>query len=302
MARFLAIDWGTTNRRVFLIEGDMVTRSERDGCGAATTYDFAAEVAAIRTRFGDLPMLLAGMVGSSVGWRETPYVAAPAGIDNLAGNLHWIDARTAIIPGVSCVEGKRADVMRGEEVQLLGAIRAGMAPPDALLAQPGTHCKWAVMAGGRIARFTTAMTGELFALLRGHSLLARNLAAEVADGATFREGLAEGLRRDLAASLFGVRAAALLSMRDDGDAASFASGLLIGADVAARLADTAFERVHILADPALGSLYAAAVGEMGRDAIVIDSHAAFAAGILAIGEFCPWATSQPSTPLSRATR
>jgi len=278
---FLAIDWGTTNRRVFVIDGGDVVESARDDRGVTAVSDFPAEAAAIRARFGDLPMLMAGMVGSTIGWRAAPYVEAPAGISDLAAGLLRIDARTAIVPGV-CVRGP-ADVMRGEEVQLLGAVAAGMAPADALLAQPGTHCKWAEMAGSRIVRFTTAMTGELFALLRGHSLLAPQLAAGVVLGDAFRQGLAEGARCDLVASLFGIRAAKLLGERDDADAASFASGLLIGADVAARLADDRHDAVHVLADPVLGGLYAAAIHANGRAAHIVDSHTAFVAGIIAIG-------------------
>ncbi|HET6524897.1 2-dehydro-3-deoxygalactonokinase [Sphingopyxis sp.] len=281
---FLAVDWGTTNRRVFRFENGAVAHTERDDRGAASVTDFAGEVAAIRDRFGDLPMLLAGMVGSTVGWRVVPYVTAPAGIDQLVAGLDWIDDRTAIVPGVSCAKDGRADVMRGEEVQLLGAVAGWMVPPDALLAQPGTHCKWATMADGRISGFTTAMTGELFALLRGHSLLAGTLTADVTDGDAFREGLAEGARRDLAASLFGIRAASVLGLRNDADAASFASGVLIGSDVAARMDDCPFEQIHILADPQLGNLYAAAVAATGREPVIVDSHSAFARGILAIGE------------------
>ena len=279
--RFLAIDWGTTNRRVFVIDDGSVVDGARDDRGVTSVSDFPAEAVAIRARFGDLPMLMAGMVGSTIGWREARYVAAPAGIGELAGSLLRIDDRTAIVPGV-CAHSP-ADVMRGEEVQLLGAVAAGMVPPDALLAQPGTHCKWAEMADGRIARFTTAMTGELFALMRRHSLLANQLGAEVTLGDAFRDGLAEGARRDLAASLFGIRAAKLLGEREDDDAASFASGLLIGADVAARLADSRHHQIYVLADPVLGSLYAAAIEANGHAAHIIDSHAAFVAGIIAIG-------------------
>lgn len=277
---FLAVDWGTTNRRVFLIEGGAVARTERDDRGVTAVEDFEGEAAGIRARFGDLPMLMAGMVGSNIGWRAAPYVAAPAGIAELAANLLRIDARTAIVPGVS-TRGP-ADVMRGEEVQLLGAVAAGLVPADALVAQPGTHCKWALMERGRIAGFVTAMTGELFALLRKHGLLAAQLGGEVTPGAAFRDGIEEGRKRDLAASLFGIRAARLLGERDDADAASFASGLLIGADVAARLEHAGHDAVHILADPVLGGLYAAAVEAHGRRAYVVDSHAAFVAGIIAI--------------------
>ena len=278
---FLAVDWGTTNRRVFVIEQGRVVRTRRDGKGVTAVADFPAEGAAMRAAFGDLPMLMAGMVGSNLGWASAPYVAAPTGISDLAAALHRIDARTAIVPGVS-VTGP-ADVMRGEEVQLLGAVEAGLVPRDALLVQPGTHCKWAEVEHGRIARFTTAMTGELFALLRGHGLLAAQLSAEVTRGEAFLAGVAEGGKRDIAASLFGIRAAKLLGERDDDDAASYASGLLIGSDTAARLEQSRHDTAYILADPALGGLYAAAIEAHGRAARIIDSHSAFTAGIIAIG-------------------
>ena len=276
--RYLAVDWGTTNRRTYLIEDGAVVSSERDDRGVTSVTDFEIEVAALRERHGDLPMLLAGMVGSNVGWRAAPYAQAPAGFAELVAKLLWIDDRTAIVPGIAT----HNDVMRGEEVQLLGAVAARLTPADALLCQPGTHCKWAEMAGGRVADFTTAMTGELFALLRGHGLLASQLGSEVTPGTAFLEGVEEGKKRDLAASLFGIRAAGILGKRDDADAASYASGLLIGSEVAARLAGSAHDIVHILSGPELGALYVAAIEAHGRAAILIDSHAAFAAGIVAI--------------------
>lgn len=283
-APLIAVDWGTTNRRVYLLEKGEVVRTERDDRGVRAVEDFAADVAAIRARFGDHPMLLAGMVGSTIGWREAPYVPAPAGAAELAAALLVIDARTAIVPGVSTLADNRADVMRGEEVQLLGAVAAGLVPADALLVQPGTHCKWARMASGRIDGFTTAMTGELFALLRGGSVLAPQLGGEATPGDAFRQGVEDGRRQDLAASLFGIRAAKLLGTRADADAASYASGLLIGSDVAARLAESDHPQIHILAGPELGGLYATAIEAHGRAATIIDSQAAFVAGILAIGE------------------
>eukprot|EP01035_Chromulina_nebulosa_P002338 gene2338-3157_t len=232
---FIAVDWGTTNRRVFRIDDGNVVATSRDSQGVTSlTRDaYPAEIAAIRARFGDLPILLAGMVGSTIGWREIPYVSAPAGFAALAGGLGWIDARTAI------------------------AVGGGYPCGDSLLCQPGTHCKWVRMARGEIADFTTAMTGELFALLRGHGLLAAQLTADVTAGSAFREGVEAGKARDLAASLFGIRAAKLLGRRGDADAASYASGLLIGSDVAARTG--ASGDVHVLADPALGELYAIAI-------------------------------------------
>lgn len=280
-ATFIAVDWGTTNRRIFVLEGGRVTASESGprGVTAIGPDGFAAEVAAIRARLGDLPMLLAGMVGSTLGWRTAPYVPAPAGVDEVAAALLLLDDRTAIVPGVRT----DADVMRGEEVQALGAAASGLAPPDALLCHPGTHCKWVRLAGGRIDGVVSAMTGELFALLKTHSVLAPQLGGEVKPGPAFREGVAEGARRDLAASLFGVRAASLLRTRDNGDAAAFASGVLIGSDVAARLAESEAETIHILADPPLAALYAAAITAHGRRPVVFDAETAFVEGMTAIG-------------------
>ena len=142
-------------------------------------------------------MLIAGMAGSDIGWRNVPYVEAPAALADLAQALEWIDERTAIVPGVCCRDEGRVDVMRGEEVQFLGAVAAGLVPADSLLCQPGTHCKWAELKAGAITRFTTAMTGELFALLSSNGLLARQLTGVVEPGSAFLEGVAEGARRDL---------------------------------------------------------------------------------------------------------
>jgi 2-dehydro-3-deoxygalactonokinase len=169
--------------------------------------------------------------------------------------------------------------MRGEEVQLLGAVSAGFVPSHTLLVQPGTHCKWVWIANGQIAGFTTAMTGELFSLLRRHSLLAPQLDAEVTIGSAFLEGVADGKRRDPAAALFQIRAAKLLGRRQDAEAASYASGLLIGSDVGARIDAETSRDFYILADAALGSLYAAALEAHGRRAHFVDSRLAFVAGI-----------------------
>lgn len=284
--RWLAIDWGTTNRRVYLMDAaGAVLATARDGRGvmALNRDDFPGEVAALRARHGALPILSAGMLGSTRGWRDAPYLPAPIGVDGLAAGIVRIEeADVGIVPGVAAPDG-RADVMRGEEVQVLGAVAAGLAPADALFCQPGTHNKWIRVAGGRIVDLATALTGELFALLRDHSILSEMMRGAVADGPAFREGVRRaGEGAPLLTALFGVRAGVLLGRRAREDAASYASGLLIGADVAAQR--IAGATVQLLADPTLGALYAAAIGEQGGSSVMIDSHAAFAAGIHAVRE------------------
>jgi len=281
-AAYLAIDWGTTNRRVHLMAADgTVLASERDdrGVKAIAPGGFPAALDAVRARFGPLPAIAAGMVGSTIGWLEAPYVDAPAGVGDLAAALVAVPgADLRIVPGVARRAADGFDVMRGEEVQAIGACAAGLAPADALLCQPGTHNKWIRIAGGAIVDFATAMTGELFALLRDHSVLAGMLDHPVADGDAFRQGV-DDARRDpaLLTRLFRVRAGVLLGGRSREDAAAYASGLLIGADVASHAPRGA--TVHLLADPALGALYASAIARCGGDAVRVDSHVAFAAGI-----------------------
>ncbi|MCU6455166.1 2-dehydro-3-deoxygalactonokinase [Sphingomonas sp. A2-49] len=278
----IAIDWGTTNRRAYRIEADGgVSGSVRDGSGvlAMAAADYAPALAALRAQLGDWPVIAAGMVGSTRGWREAAYVAAPADLAALAAAaLRIDDARATIVPGVALSAGARADVMRGEEVQVLGAIAAGLAPADATFCQPGTHNKWIACADARIVDVTTVMTGELFALLKAHGILAGMLDGPVADGAAFRDGLARGAgARDLGAALFEVRAAVLLARRAPEDAAAFASGVLIGSDVGAR--DLAGTTVHLLADGALADLYRVAIETGGGTTVAVDATAAFVGGV-----------------------
>lgn len=279
---YIAVDWGTTNRRAYLVASDgRVADSFEDerGLMAVPKGGFDAAAAEIRSRLGDLPMLLAGMVGSNRGWREAPYVPCPAGADGLVANILWIEpGRTGIVPGV-CQGAPDQDVMRGEEVQVLGAVAAGQVPPDGLLCHPGTHAKWIRMEGGRIAAFNTMITGELFSLIRKHSILGEQLAGDVAADDDFRRGAAEGLAgKDLLSTLFGIRARHVLGV-SDGSAASYASGLLIGSDVRAGLTLGGEGPVVLIGRPDLCVLYAEALKAAGRETVEVDGAAAFLAGI-----------------------
>lgn len=279
---FIAVDWGTTNRRVYRIEGGEVVAIERDDKGVLAVGEggYPALVAQLRDRHGGLPVLMAGMVGSNRGWCDAGYVAAPATLADLAAGLARPEPDVTIVPGVCRDAGGRADVMRGEEVQLLGAVAAGLAPAAGLLCQPGTHAKWAVMTGGALADFTTAMTGEMFALLKAHALIGGEMTGAAEPGSSFVEGVEASADGDLLGALFGVRAAAVLGKRPAGEAASYVSGLLIGADCRARVSPGA--TVHLLADGVLAQLYSSAIATVGGTAVVVDSQAAFVAGITRI--------------------
>lgn len=282
-AAYIAIDWGTTNRRAYLMGRDgTVIQTHRDDCGALTISgeDYPREVEAVRARLGRLPIYAAGMVGSRQGWTEVPYVAAPCALEDIAAAMLDIpDYQFHVLPGVSLCNGLRTDVMRGEEIQVLGAIAAGAAPATALFCQPGTHNKWIATDESRIAEFSTAMTGELFALLGKHGLLSGMLQGSVHDGDAFRAGVARGAgARDLLVALFEVRAAVLLERRPLEETASFTSGLLIGADVGSQR-ELAGRDIQLLSGGPLEALYATAIEMLGGLPRPLDSHAAFTAGI-----------------------
>lgn len=282
---YIAVDWGTTNRRAWRIEGGEVGEEFEDARGVLSLAkaEFPAAVAEIRQRLGDHPLLMAGMIGSNRGWVEAPYVPCPAGLDEVAARLAWAEpGRTAIVPGLS---SDPPDVMRGEEVQLLGAVEAGLMPRDALVCHPGTHNKWARVEAGRVTGFRTVMTGEMFSLLKSHSILSDLLSDAMAAGDAFRAGVARALEGEpLTAGLFAVRAGVLLGRLRKEDATDFTSGLLIGADVAFGLAGAPPGDIVVMGRPELTSLYAAALDVAGRQSLVVDGEAAFLAGIRGIAE------------------
>ena len=280
---FIAVDWGTTNRRAYLIDESGKSGQEFDdhkGILSVPAGGFPDAVAEIRERLGDRPLLLAGMVGSNRGWKEAPYVPCPAGFDDLARALVWAGEREAIVPGVSYLGNGRADVMRGEEVQLLGAVAAGLVDPDGLVCHPGTHNKWATLREGKISEFRTVMTGELFSLLKEHSILSDLLDGPVEVNDAFKTAARHAITHEaLPADLFSVRARVLLGQAKREDAPSFASGLLIGADVRVGLSHPTAADITVIGRPELTRLYAAAMAEAGRTAVELDGEQSFLAGI-----------------------
>lgn len=284
---FIAVDWGTTNRRAYLVDGDGRSEAEfEDGKGILSVRrgEFDSAIGEIRERLGDRPLLLAGMIGSNRGWVEAPYVECPAGIDELVHGLVRIGDDVVIVPGVSLSNG-RYDVMRGEEVQLVGAVASGEIPANCFICHPGTHNKWVKVSGGRIASFRTVMTGEVFSMLKRRSILSDLLASRVKDGEAFRSGVRKGLSDEgLTAELFETRARFLLGHLQASDGASLVSGLLIGEDVRVGLGTNRASRVIVMGRPQLTSLYAAALEVAGAQSEQKDGEGAFIAGARSIVE------------------
>src|ERR1700684_3827935 len=173
-ATFIAGDWGTSRLRLYLCDGRWTVLARGEGEGASVpdcAGRFAAAVAPWDKAHGVLPAVLGGMVGSTIGWKEVPYLRSPVKPQAIAGAALRFEAGgrdIAILPGLSCIGKTGApDVMRGEETQILGALRLHpeLAEVRHLFCMPGTHAKWVLVDNGAVVEFQTALSGELFELL-----------------------------------------------------------------------------------------------------------------------------------------
>jgi 2-dehydro-3-deoxygalactonokinase len=241
----IAIDWGTTSFRAYLVGGRArVLERVAEPFGILNVPDGNFEAAFERligpwlARLGELPVLACGMIGSRQGWREAPYAECPATTGSLAGKLVEIATRAGqrlwLVPGVMQVDADGVpDVMRGEETQVVGSLRPDD-PRPRLFVLPGTHSKWVMAKGDRIVRFATFMTGELYALLRENSILARLMEGDSNDPTAFRRGVAyaAGGQGELLKRLFSARTLGLFNKLPATGLASYLSGLMIGAEVA----------------------------------------------------------------------
>ncbi|MCE9889143.1 2-dehydro-3-deoxygalactonokinase [Kluyvera intermedia] len=241
---WIAIDWGTTNFRAFLLQDQRVIAKIAHPCGllSMTKETFATTLGAHLTpwldEYGPLPIVMAGMVGSQQGWQEVPYVVAPAGAQRLAKRAMRIatpwESPAWITPGVSTVsQFGLPDVMRGEEVQLLG-LNALHPETQRVVILPGTHSKHSHLSYGEITQFSTFMTGELFSVLSKHSLLGRVLPEQQNDKDSFINGVNTAQRgTPFSHLIFSARTRRLTGELAPQHIHSYLSGLLIGYELAA---------------------------------------------------------------------
>jgi 2-dehydro-3-deoxygalactonokinase len=291
----IGINWGSSNFRAYLIAGDGGALDEVSAPKGVIGLDrggMAQMVADIVVRWpGHAAIYASGMIGSNVGWVETPYVEAPAGAADLSAatvKTRIGGAEVAIVPGVSCRRSDGApDVLRGEEVELIGL--ATLTGGDGLVALPGTHTKWVWLDGGRIGEFFTSMSGEIFDRLTAQGLLASIADGNAQDGEAFLQGVAAGRerRQSLGTLLFGARARVMVGQLARTDAASYLRGLLIGSelgDAASLYPWLGVRSIPLVGNAALSELYASALAAYGVETEITDSRRACLAGFRALHE------------------
>lgn len=304
----IAGDWGSTAMRLHLCvveDGEVSVRDTAAGPGVKFCSDFEQaffdSAGSWLEAHGAMPVVLAGMIGSNLGWADCPYATCPTDASALTSRMHRFSARgveIAIAPGLRCTNiFGLPDVMRGEEVQLFGLLDLlGNPRGRMLVCLPGTHAKWAIVEDGAVASFFTSMQGELFEILLAHSLVGRGLpdaAASLAvtpDAAPFLDGVARMLADPtLAAELavFAARSRVVTGDLPAVEARAFLSGLLIAVEVRDALAahaarGMAFDAITLVGAEALMPLYAAPIEALGLTAVQVPAHAASIRGLAAL--------------------
>ena len=298
--RFVCVDWGTTRLRAALCEfgdNENLVLDTLDGPGILaarhSVEDTLFKLIAPWTReHGQVPVLLSGGVGSNIGWRTTPYLLCPFDVRNLSG--HCISFTThgrdiVIVPGLECENSfGETDTMRSEELQILGWLHAEPSRSFGthLVCLPGTHTKWALIEDGQIVTFQSAVTGELYALMRDQSILlaqnseAANTLANSADA--FAQGVAacRKAKGNLSHALFSTRSRLLKNELDVDAAANYLSGLLIAADVMAalELLKPAPEYVSLVGETGLCERFSSVLREFGLDSELMEGSRAATEG------------------------
>jgi 2-dehydro-3-deoxygalactonokinase len=270
MSRLLAVDWGSSSLRGALLDADGAALEERSFARGILTVEAGGFPAVFESCFGDWMTpgtlcLISGMAGSKQGWREAPYCACPAGFGSIAAALEWVEAgRIAIVPGLSIDKAGVPDVMRGEETQIFGALQL-LGLSHARVVLPGTHSKWATVRDRQVTDFSTWMTGELYALLRRHSILARMLpeGEPALDEAAFGQGVAHALAGPgLLNTAFSTRTLSLFSRMAAEALPSYLSGLVIGEELKSQTLPRG-EAVVVMGAEALTVRYEQALAQLG---------------------------------------
>ena len=270
-SRFIALDWGTSSFRAYLLNTDGTIEETISAPHGILAVKDAAFDETVETHIGHwdkaLPILASGMITSRQGWIELPYVACPASLQSIAKAIHPHTSKQGrklfFVPGISTRNAQGIpDVIRGEETQVLGASQGGTEH----FVTPGTHSKWIDVENGAIKSFSTYMTGEVFALLKSHSILGRLMTGEKISPAAFEQGVRASLKdpAGFLHQIFSTRTLALFNEMPADQLSSYLSGQVIGTEIAHAVAKNSVSAHYtILATPALGEHYVTAMNIAG---------------------------------------
>ena len=279
----IGIDWGTSNVRAWALGDSGATLGETRRAASLSrlkTGDFEPVIAELIEELGqpgDVPVVACGMIGAKGGWIEAPYLHTPILPEEFFHSLVPAPRnRTWLVPGLTSSDG-RPEVMRGEETQLLGALAADRRDYSGAICLPGTHSKWVTAAGGKILKFRTFVTGELFELAAGKSVFGAFAQKQPFDEAAFQLGLRDSKEREISSYLFQARTRVLAKEMTSGEAYWYLSGLILGEELHCTTESQA--EPLLIADSELKRLYHAGMKTIGAEPTILSSVEATKRGL-----------------------
>lgn len=289
---WLIIDWGSSQLRIFAMDqNNHCIDKYKDNMGLLhvdkNQFSDTLETILIKwigSNYKELPIYLGGMVGAKQGWVEVPYVKAPANIASISANMVELKAswggQCYFVPGVEIDKPiVNKDAMRGEEIQVIGADKL-IDQESYELVLPGTHSKHVRVTDNTLLLFSTYMTGELYSILKDHSILLKGVSEHKDSILTFKKGVLAGINSELTKLLFSVRTNQLFNNILPTEASEYLSGLLIGNEISNLEKD-----VFVIGEQKICQKYITAINLMGFNATYLDGDECFIEGMIAIKEY-----------------
>lgn len=286
---WIAVDWGTTNLRVWAIgkEDQVLAQANSDrGMGGLKQEEFEPVLMELVARWLKpdevMNVIACGMVGARQGWVEAPYGLVPcepiAGENAISFTSQDERLRLHIVAGLR--QDNPADVMRGEETQIAGLLYS---EPnfEGMVCLPGTHTKWVKIERGRIINFSTHLTGEMFSLLAEKSVLRHTVSSDGWDEEEFKNTFETALEKPdkISASLFSIRAEALIGDLQPEAARSRLSALLLALEFSGIRDERRDQKVAIIGSDGLAKIYEQALFTLGLTPVLLDADTLTLAGL-----------------------
>ncbi|KQV68228.1 2-dehydro-3-deoxygalactonokinase [Rhizobium sp. Root1220] len=295
---YVAVDWGTSSFRLWLIgkDGTILGESRSDeGMTTAARTGFADVLGSHLSKLDapeNLPVIICGMAGAKQGWVEAGYIDVPASLSAILTGAVSVPGQSRdvrILPGLAQRDKEMPDVMRGEETQLLGALGPDGKGSQAVC-MPGTHSKWVHVSDGSVTGFSSFMTGELFEAITKHTILSHAVAGAdqgPADAVAFEAAVRAAFARPAMATnlFFTARSGQLLHGLTPAGAQARISGTLIGLEIAGALSNAANGvGITLVASGRLLGLYETALKTLSLSYTAIDADTAVRRGLAAAAQ------------------
>ncbi|MEP0213336.1 MAG: 2-dehydro-3-deoxygalactonokinase [Cellulophaga sp.] len=278
---FISCDWGTSNFRLRVVETAtlIIVAEHKTDCGIKSLYEkflkqrdkeqtqffvdyLKTQILLLPKKYQNYIIIAAGMASSNIGLFELNYADFP--LNTNGKNLIWKHLVFNNNSEVLLISGAKTNfgMMRGEEVQAVGLEQQLNPYKKGILLLPGTHSKHLTYDNGIYTHLKNYMTGELFEVLSKKSILANsvNLNYSTLIITSFLEGVQLGLKGQLSASLFSIRAKDLLQTSTKEENFYFLSGLLIGDEISYLKNNE--ENIFLVAPDPVFSLYKIALQQI----------------------------------------